>query len=103
MALNLLHAQAPEVSFLHEVSFQYKNEVYKVHVTVLKEEQDTIYKLYFKNNIEDTDKSLMKIFKKADAGNEPKWICRPDYFCYKNDEIAEIAGGAIERVLQEKG
>jgi hypothetical protein len=101
MALNLLSNQISEVPFIHEVAFKYKKELYKVHVNALIEKDETIYKLYFKNNIEDTDKSIMKLFRKANGDGSFTWICKTDYFSLINNEIAAIAGVAIDSVLQE--
>lgn len=102
MALNLSSNYLQEVSFIHEVAFNYKTEFYKVHVNVLIEEQETIYKLYVKNNIENPDKSLMKIFKETNDDGSFTWKCKADYFSYLNNEIAATAGAAIDKVLQEK-
>lgn len=101
MSLNLLSNQVPEVPFAREVAFAYENELYKVHVNVLTDENETIYKLYFKNNIKDTDKSLMKLIRKNTLEGSNSWTCKTDYFSYINNEIALIAGEAIDRVLQE--
>jgi hypothetical protein len=101
MTLNLLSNPNPENPLFKEVSFEYKNETYKVHVNVLVEDELTVYKLYFKNNIENSEKSLMKIFRKPDDGGKYIWACKADYFSYLNQEMALSAGQAIDRVLQE--
>ncbi|MCW3105982.1 MAG: hypothetical protein JWQ09_488 [Segetibacter sp.] len=102
MSLNLFSNQVPEVPFNKEVAFEYKKELYKVHVNVLTEKDETVYKLYFKNNIEETDKSLMKLVRRNNAVGSYSWTCITDYFSYINNEIAAIAGVAIDGVLQEK-
>jgi hypothetical protein len=102
MAVNLFSNQVSEIPFTDEVGFEYKKELYKVHVNVLIEKEETIYKLYFKNNIQDTDKSIMKLFRNANADGTCTWICKVDYFSYMNNEIAAIAGASIDSVLQKK-
>jgi hypothetical protein len=101
MTLNLLPNPNPEAPFSKELSFKYKNETYKVHVNLLLEDELTIYKLYFKNNIENSEKSPMKIFRKPNDVGQYIWTCKADYFSYLNEEIAGAAGEAIDRVLQE--
>lgn len=49
-------------------------------VNVLLEEQETVYKLYFKNNIEKTDKSLMTLVRKLTADGAHVWACKKDFF-----------------------
>jgi hypothetical protein len=102
MALNLLINQNLEVPFLCEVSFEYKQELYKVHVNSIRENDGTIYKLYFKNAIENSDKSLKQLYKKENNDGSFSWQCKPDYFSYNSPEIASIAGAAIDKVLQAK-
>jgi hypothetical protein len=46
---------------------------YKIHVNVLVENEEKIYKLYFKNNIENSEKSLMEVFKTKDANGNFIW------------------------------
>jgi hypothetical protein len=101
MALNLLNNQNLEVPFLREVAFEYKQELYKVHVNAISENDGTTYKLYFKNTIEDSDKSLMQLYRKKNNDGSFSWQCKPDYFSYNSPEIAAIAGAAIDKVLQE--
>jgi hypothetical protein len=102
MAASLFSDQVSEIPFPNEVAFEYKKEFYKVHVNVLIEKGETIYKLYFKNNIEDTDKSIMKLFRNANADGTCTWICKVDYFSCMNNEIAAVVGVAIDSVLYEK-
>src|SRR4051812_15723830 len=101
ISLNLFSNQATEVPFSKEVAFKYKKELYKVHVNVLTEMEETVYKLYFKNNIENTDKSIMKLVRRNNPEGSNTWTCKTDYFSYINDEIAAIAGPAIDNVLKE--
>jgi hypothetical protein len=101
MTPNLLSTYVPEVSFLNEVSFEYNHEMYKVHVSVRVENDEKIYKLYFKNNIEDSEKSLMQLLKKKDANGSFIWACKANYFSHINEAIAGVAGAAIDKVLQE--
>ena len=100
--LNLLANHTPEVAFSNEVAFEYKGGVYKVHVNVITEQQETVYKLYFKNNIEDTGKSLMKLVRVRSEEGSFIWSCKPDYFSYMSKEIASVAGVAIDKVLQQE-
>jgi hypothetical protein len=102
MTPNLLSTYIPEVSFLKELSFEYNHEIYKVHVNVLVENEEKIYKLYFKNNIENSEKSLMRLCKKPDANGSSLWQCKANYFSYINEAIADVAGAAIDKVLQEE-
>jgi hypothetical protein len=102
MALNFLNNQILEVPFLREVTFEYKQEIYKVHVNSISENDGTVYKLYFKNTIEKSDKSLMQLYRKENSDGSFSWQCKPDYFSYNSPEIASIAGAAIDKVLQEK-
>jgi hypothetical protein len=101
MSTNLLSNYVPETSFLNEVSFEYNHEIYKVHVNVLVENEKKIYKLYFKNNIENSEKSLMRLCRKTDADGNVAWACTADYFSYPSEAIATVVGAAIDRVLQE--
>jgi hypothetical protein len=101
MSLNLLSNSNPEDPLFKEVSFEYKTEKYKVHVNLLVEDELNVYKLYFKNNIENSEKSLMKIFRKPNEDGGYTWTCKADYFSYMNEEIAVAAGQAIDRFLQE--
>jgi len=70
---------------------------------MLVENNEEIYKLYFKNNIENSEKSLMRLCRKTDAKGGTMWSCEANYFCYINEAIAGVAGAAIDRVLQEGG
>jgi len=102
MSLNSLSNYNPEISLKKEITFEYKKELFKVHVSVFIEEQETFYKLYFKNNFKNTDKSLMKLFRKANGDGSFTWNCKEDYFSYNNDEIAAVAGSAIDKFLREE-
>jgi hypothetical protein len=102
MNANLLSYQVPEIPFINEVAFEYKKELYKVHVNVLVEKDETFYKLYFKNNIGNTNKSLMQLSRKVNSEGVLVWTCKADYFSYVNNEIATIAGSAIDRILKGK-
>ncbi len=94
--------QFTDIPFRKEVGFNYKGELYKVHVHMNTEGTDTIYKLYFKNNIEDTNKSIMKLVKKVNTDGSAVWVCKPDYFSVMDNEMAAVAGAAIDKVLQER-
>ena len=102
MALNLLTNQNLEVPFLGEVAFEYKQELYSVHVNLIAKNDGDIYKLYFKNTIEDSDKSLMQLYRQENNDGSFSWQCKPDYFSYNSPEIASVAGAAIDKVLQAK-
>jgi hypothetical protein len=102
MALNLIDNEVPEVPFVNEVAFIYKKELYKVHVNVLVEKDETVYKLYFKNTIEHSDKSLMKLVRENNLEGSFNWACKTDYFSYLDNEIAAVAGAAIDIILQKE-
>ena len=102
MAIILIYNEVPEVPFNNEVAFSHKKEFYKVHVNVLVEKDETVYKLYFKNNIEHSDKSLMKLVRENDLKGSFTWACKTDYFSYVDNEIAAVAGGAIDIILQKE-
>lgn len=102
MAAGLFEIQSTDVPFRSEVSFTYKGEVHKVHIHKSLEGNETIYKLYFKNNFEDTNKSMMKLIKTTNANGTNEWACKKDYFCIMNEEMAVAAGAAIDKVLQDK-
>jgi hypothetical protein len=102
MASNLIYDQVPEVPFNNEVAFSYKKELYKVHVNVLVEKDETVYKLYFKNSIEHSNKSLMKLVRENNLTGSFTWACKTDYFSYVNNEIAAVAGVAIDIILQKE-
>lgn len=91
-----------DIPLRKEVAFSYKSDYYKVHVHICVEGVGTIYKLYFKNNIEDTNKSMMKLVRNSNPDGTVEWVCKPDYFCVLDNEMAAIAGAAIDKVLQER-
>ena len=91
-----------EVPFFAEVAFEYKQELYSGHVNSITNNGGTIYKLYFKNAIENSDKSLMQLYRQENNDGSFSWQCRPDYFSYNSPEIAGIAGAEIDKVLQAK-
>jgi hypothetical protein len=103
MHADRLSIYSPETSLKGEIAFKYKKELYKVHVSVSMEEEKTFYKLYFKNNIETTDKSLMKLFRETNSDGSFTWKCKEDYFSYNNTDLAAIAGEAIDKFLFKQG
>lgn len=102
MTPKLFENQHIDIPLRKEVAFTYKSEFYKVHVHISVEGMGTIYNLYFKNNIEDTNKSMMKLVRNENSNGTIEWMCKPDYFCVANNDMAAIAGAAIDKVLQER-
>lgn len=94
--------QSNDIPFRNEVGFEFKGKPFKVHVHEVTEGNDIVYKLFFKNNIENTNKSIMKLVRSSDPDGKTSWTCKADYFAVMDNEMAAIAGAAIEKVLDKK-
>ncbi|MDB5247762.1 MAG: hypothetical protein JWQ40_2156 [Segetibacter sp.] len=99
MASVLFQNQNPDIPFRNEVAFEYNQKLFKVHVHKVVEGSETIYKLFFKNNIENTNKSIMKLLRNINPDGTVSWVCKADYFSVIDNDMAVIAGAAIEKVL----
>ncbi len=99
MASVLFQNQNSDIPFRNEVAFEYNEKMFKVHVHKVLEGNETIYKLFFKNNIENTNKSIMKLLRTVNPDGSTSWGCKADYFSVMNNDMAAIAGAAIDKVL----
>ncbi len=99
MAQQFFNNQNADIPFRNEVAFDYKGELYKVHVHKVLEGNDTFYKLFFKNNIHNTNKSIMKLQRTLLPDGKAEWQCKTDYFSVLDNDMAVVAGAAIDKVL----
>lgn len=102
MSPALFENQNTDIPFRNEVGFEYKGKPFKVHVHQVKEGNEIIYKLFFKNNIDNTNKSIMKLVRSTQNDGKVEWGCKADYFSVMDNDMAAIAGAAIDKVLAKK-
>ncbi|GEO09779.1 hypothetical protein [Segetibacter aerophilus] len=101
-ASNLSSGQVTETPIAEKVSFKYKRKLYKVDVNVVTGNEEPVYKVYFKNTAKDKGNNTMHLFRKENIDGSVKWECRTDSSTLQNNEIASIAGAAIEKALQNR-
>lgn len=96
-------SQTIETPLAEKVSFKYKRKIYRVDVNVVTDNNTSVYKLYFRNKIENTGNNTLELLRKQSKDGLVKWECKSDDPSNNQyNEIASIAGAAIDKVLREK-
>jgi hypothetical protein len=99
---NVSSSQNTETPFAEKVSFRYKRKLYRVDVNVITENEEPVYKLYFRNTSDATGNNTMHLSRKENTDGTIKWECREESPDGTNSDIASLAGAAIEKILQNK-